>query len=77
MRILKDFNNLELNEARPGTPVKILGFKKICQVGDILQVIVDKKEFKRKKKNILYFLKRKEGNFYFLWGKKIFQKIKI
>ncbi len=70
VRILKDFNNLELNEARPGTPVKILGFKKICQVGDILQVIIDKKEFKKKEKEHVLFFEKKRKKLLFSLGQK-------
>ncbi|MEK9130185.1 MAG: translation initiation factor IF-2 [Patescibacteria group bacterium] len=70
VRILKDFNNLELNEARPGTPVKILGFKKICHVGDILQVIVDKKDFKKKEKEHSLFFEKKRKKLLFSLGQK-------
>jgi len=70
IRILKDFNNLELNEAGPGTPVKISGFKKICHVGDILQVITDKKEFKKKEKEHSLFFEKKRKKLLFSLGQK-------
>jgi translation initiation factor IF-2 len=71
-RTLKDFNNLELNEAKPGTPVKILGLKKICQVGDILEAISDKKEFKKKEKEHSLFFEKKRKKILFFLGQKKF-----
>ncbi|MEK7167330.1 MAG: translation initiation factor IF-2 [Patescibacteria group bacterium] len=70
VRALKNFNNLELNEAKPGTPVKILGFKKNCQVGDILEVISDKKEFKKKEKEYSLFFEKKRKKLLFSLGQK-------
>ncbi len=69
-RTLKNFNNLELNEAGPGTPVKILGLKKNCQVGDILEVISDKKEFKKKEKEYSLFFEKKRKKLLFSLGQK-------
>ena len=70
VRALKNFNNLELNEAKPGTPVKILGFKKNCQVGDILEVISVKKEFKKKEKEYSLFFEKKRKKLLFSLGQK-------
>ncbi len=46
IRSLKDFHGLEVPEARPSAPVKILGLKDAPQVGDILEVTTDKKRVK-------------------------------
>ncbi|MBI4652814.1 translation initiation factor IF-2 N-terminal domain-containing protein [Candidatus Kuenenbacteria bacterium] len=71
-RTLKSFDNLELNEAKPGTPVKILGLKKVCQVGDILEAVSNRKEFKKKEKeNSLFFEKKRKKILFFLGQKKI------
>ncbi|MFH1838030.1 MAG: translation initiation factor IF-2 [Candidatus Kuenenbacteria bacterium] len=69
-RTLKSFNDLELNEAKPGTPVKILGLKKACQVGDILEAVSDKKEFKKKEKEHLLFFEKKRKKILFFLGQK-------
>jgi translation initiation factor IF-2 len=47
VRAMKDWNGGPVDEATPGMPVKILGFKIAPQVGDIVQVPEDAKELKK------------------------------
>lgn len=48
VRAMKNFRGEVVNEASPGTPVKILGLKAAPQVGDILEVKGDLRECTRK-----------------------------
>lgn len=48
VRAMKNFRGEFVNEASPGTPVKILGLKAAPQVGDILEVKDDLRECTRK-----------------------------
>jgi translation initiation factor IF-2 len=52
IKTLKDWIGKDVKEATPATPVKILGLKKAPVIGEILEVINDKKEFKNKSKNL-------------------------
>lgn len=52
IKILKDWKGKQVIKATPGMPVKILGLKSLPEVGEILEEITDKKEFKNKVKNI-------------------------
>lgn len=49
VRAMRDWNSKQLDEATPGTPVKILGFKVAPAVGDILEVPKDHKTLEVKK----------------------------
>lgn len=49
VRAMRDWNGAALEEAPPGTPVKILGFKVAPAVGDILEVPENPKELTVKK----------------------------
>lgn len=49
VRAMKKWNGENVDEALPGTPVKILGLKVAPQVGDILEVPEDNKDLKFKK----------------------------
>jgi translation initiation factor IF-2 len=49
VRAMRDWTGAMLNEAPPGTPVKILGFKVAPAVGDILEVPEDPKSLEVKK----------------------------
>ncbi|MFH1145554.1 MAG: translation initiation factor IF-2 [bacterium] len=46
VKALKDFMGKPVVEAKPSTPVKILGLKSVPAVGGVLQVIDDKKKIK-------------------------------
>ncbi|RJQ34672.1 translation initiation factor IF-2 [Candidatus Parcubacteria bacterium] len=46
IKIMQDWTGKNLTAATPATPVKILGLKELPSVGEILEVITDKKEFK-------------------------------
>ena len=48
IKTLEDWKGKSLIKAGPATPVKILGLKELPEVGEILEVINDKKEFKEK-----------------------------
>jgi len=48
VKTLKDFRNQPIDKALPSTPVKIYGLKSVPEVGDILRVSENKKEFKKK-----------------------------
>lgn len=50
VRVMKDWNGEAAEEAPPGTPVKILGFKTAPQVGDIVEVPEDVRALKKLKK---------------------------
>ncbi|MDD4607231.1 MAG: translation initiation factor IF-2 [Patescibacteria group bacterium] len=50
IKSLKLTNGQEIEQALPGTPVKILGLKNTPQAGDILEKIDDKKDLKKRKK---------------------------
>jgi len=50
IKILRDWKGNNVKEATPGTPVRILGLKQLPKVGEILEVITDKKEHKKKLK---------------------------
>lgn len=47
VRSLKDWQGISLKEAKPSTPVQVLGLKKAPVVGDILQVVANKKLLKQ------------------------------
>lgn len=51
IKTMQDWKGKSLKSAGPATPVRILGLKKLPSVGEILEVITDKKEFKAKLKN--------------------------
>jgi len=46
IKALKDFRGVDVKEAGPSMPVKILGLKDIPQVGDVLEVTTDQKKIK-------------------------------
>jgi len=48
IRVMKDFQGRNVNEAPPSMPVKILGLKCVAAVGDVLKVISDKRLLKQK-----------------------------
>lgn len=48
VRAMKDWNGNDVKEALPSTPVKILGFKVAPKVGDIVLVVDDQKDLKKK-----------------------------
>jgi translation initiation factor IF-2 len=52
IKTLKDWKGKDVQQATPATPVKILGLKKAPTIGEILEVVGDKKEFKAKTKNL-------------------------
>ncbi|MBU1202821.1 translation initiation factor IF-2 [Patescibacteria group bacterium] len=52
IKIMQDWTGKNLNSALPSTPVKILGLKQLPKVGEILEVIQDKKEFKSRLKEM-------------------------
>ncbi len=49
VRAMRDWTGKQLDEALPGTPVKILGFKVAPAVGDIVEVPKDPRELEQKK----------------------------
>ncbi|MCC6563592.1 translation initiation factor IF-2 [Candidatus Uhrbacteria bacterium] len=49
VRMMRDWNGKPMEEAPPGTPVKILGFKIAPAVGDIMEVPADPKLLEQKK----------------------------
>ncbi|MDD5749807.1 MAG: translation initiation factor IF-2 [Patescibacteria group bacterium] len=51
IKTMQDWTGKALNQAGPATPTKILGLKDLPEVGEILEVISDKKEFKEKSKS--------------------------
>ncbi|MFC1703123.1 translation initiation factor IF-2, partial [Patescibacteria group bacterium] len=50
VRAMKDWNGETVDEASPGMPVKIIGFKTATRVGDIVEVPEDAKSLKKAKK---------------------------
>jgi len=52
IRLMKNFQGQLLEKARPGTPVQILGLKTVPLVGDVLEVVNDLKEFKKRIKTL-------------------------
>jgi translation initiation factor IF-2 len=52
IKMLRDWKGQNLEAAGPATPAKILGLKQLPQIGEILEVITDKKSYKNKLKNI-------------------------
>ena len=50
IKVLKDWQDNDVKEAIPAMPVKILGLKQLPSIGEIFEVITDKKEFKSKLK---------------------------
>ena len=50
IKILQNWKGENVKQAGPATPVKILGLKQLPTVGEILEVISDKKTFKEKLK---------------------------
>ncbi len=49
VRMLRDWRGQGLEEALPGTPVKVLGFKVAPAVGDVVEVPKDPRELEQKK----------------------------
>lgn len=49
VRAMRDWNGKALDEAPPGTPIKVLGFKVAPAVGDIIEVPVDPSKLEAKK----------------------------
>ena len=49
VRVMRDWNGVEVPKALPGMPVKILGFKAAPQVGDIVSVALELKNLERAK----------------------------
>lgn len=49
VRAMRDWNGKQLDEAPPGTPVKVLGFKVLPAVGDIFEVPANPKLLEAKK----------------------------
>lgn len=52
IKMLKNWKGQNQDSAQPATPVKILGLKQLPEVGEVLEVITDKKTYKNKLKNI-------------------------
>jgi len=52
IRSLKNYLNEEVEIAEPGMPVQILGLKTSAHVGDILEVVDDAKDFKKRAKGL-------------------------
>lgn len=52
IKTLKDWKGKDVSQALPATPIKILGLKQIPAIGEILEVLTDKKDFKAKNKNL-------------------------
>lgn len=52
IKTLKDWLGRDVRLALPATPIKILGLKQIPAIGEILEVLTDKKDFKAKNKNL-------------------------
>ncbi|MFA6504425.1 MAG: translation initiation factor IF-2, partial [Patescibacteria group bacterium] len=51
VRAMRDWNGKLIDEAAPGVPVKVLGFKVAPAVGDTMEVPVDFKKLERKAKS--------------------------
>lgn len=52
IKILRDWTGKNVINATAGTPVRILGLKQLPKIGEILEVITDKKEYKNKLKSL-------------------------
>ncbi len=52
IKTLKDWTGKSVQSATPAMPVKILGLKQLPQVGEILEVVNDKKLYREKIKNL-------------------------
>jgi len=52
IKIMEDWLGKAIQNAGPATPVKILGLKELPSVGEILEVITDKKEYKARLKQV-------------------------
>ena len=52
IKTLKDWTGKSVTSATPAMPVKILGLKQLPQVGEILEVVNDKKLYREKIKNL-------------------------
>ncbi len=52
IKTLKDWTGKNVTSATPAMPVKILGLKQLPQVGEILEVVNDKKLYREKIKNL-------------------------
>ncbi|MFA6307259.1 MAG: translation initiation factor IF-2 [Patescibacteria group bacterium] len=52
IKIMEDWLGKGIQSAGPATPVKILGLKELPSVGEILEVITDKKEYKARLKQV-------------------------
>lgn len=52
IKIMEDWRGQSIKSATPAMPVKILGLKELPNVGEILEVITDKKEFKARLKQM-------------------------
>ncbi|MDQ5970753.1 MAG: Translation initiation factor, partial [Patescibacteria group bacterium] len=52
IKMLKNWKGQNQTAVGPATPVKILGLRQLPQIGEILEVIVDKKTYNNKIKNI-------------------------
>lgn len=61
IKTMEDWKGKSLKSAGPATPVRILGLKKLPTVGEILEVITDKKEFKIKLKASALQNNKKQG----------------
>ncbi len=48
IRAMKNWQGKPIEEAPPSTPVRFLGFKSLPEAGDILEVVNDQKEFKKR-----------------------------
>ncbi len=46
IKTLEDWKGTSISEAKPATPVRILGLKELPAIGEILEVLTDKKDFK-------------------------------
>ncbi|MCB9802912.1 translation initiation factor IF-2 [Candidatus Nomurabacteria bacterium] len=62
IKTLKDWTNKDVKKAKPATPVKILGLKQAPVIGEVLEVISDKKEFKNRSKNLNGYQQNKSNN---------------
>ncbi len=62
IKTLKNWSNQDVSSALPAMPVKILGLKQAPLIGEILEVVNDKKEFKTKSKNLNGFQSNKNRN---------------
>ncbi len=56
IKTLKNWLGKEVTEATPSMPVKILGLKQLPTIGEIFEVISDKKDFREKSKHLPKFI---------------------